>query len=404
MKKLVMSLFAVTVILFAAVYLVGARSESEIRKIFAQSEQQELSMQLLSYKRGLFRATAISRVYLTPEGAAPLVFTVHSSILHYPYKAVISNEIELLDRQLAEQVQSYFGSDSWLTSREEINLLSGQLSGKLQLLPGRYANDSEQLATKALHLDYQFDLQNRSGSFTVNLDGLFVQTGETSLAVEAMALSAELGALTNATDYSYLAEIASLIILQPQTQLQLQDIKLQGESRPGKQRDTLNSLNEWKIASYRVSDGSEKVFTDNHLQLDLQGLSVPALTLLSRAADDPQQAAKALTELVAHGAQLSMTTFTSQTPWGEVNGALDITLEQGAKLLELIDNPFMLLDYTSGSARLLLPEALLQLPEVSELLEVLLESGLLKREKKRLSLETQLELGELTVNGRVIPL
>ena len=403
MKKLLSSLFAISTLLLSGIYLVGEKAESEIRKIFDEGEQQGLSAELLSYDKEFLKATVISQVTLMLAEDKLVVLNIESTIQHYPYKALINNKISLLDPVLAKKVQDYFGSENWITSVEEISL-PGKLTGKLQLLPGAYSNAAEQVTTKVLRLDYHLDLQDYSGSFHLNWDGLDAQADDTYVNVKSIALASDFVVLPGMNEYDYLADIAEVVIRQKNTQAQLQGIELQGSSRSGEQIDTLNSSNGWKVATFRIDDGVEKVFTDNSLKLDLKGLYVPALTQLSNASGEQQLVTEALTELIAYGAQLSLTELTSQTPWGKVHGALDITLQQGARLAEIAANPFMLLDYTSGNANLHLPEALLQLPELSELLEVGLHSGVLKRQDKTLSLETQFEQGELTINGRVIPL
>ena len=402
MKKLLSSLFVISALLLSGIYLVGKMTESEIQKIFAKGEQQAFSSKLLSYDRQFLKATAVSQISLMLEGDKPVVFRVKSTIRHYPYKASITNQIRLLDPTLAEKVQGYFGTENWISSTEEISLL-GKLTGQLHLLPGSYNNAGEQIATKALQLDYQVNMQDYSGTFNLNWHGLDAQTRDGNLSVEAVRLNSDFASLPVANEYNYFAEIARVVIRQKNRQSQLQGVELQGSSRSGKQAATLDSSHEWKVATYRIDDGIENVFTDNHLKLDLKGLSAPALALLSRASGE-QQLAKALAELVAHGAQLSLTELTSQTPWGEVNGEIDLTLQQGARLSEIMENPFMLIDYGSGRASLFLPESLLQLPELSDLLEIGLHSGFLKRQAQTLSLETQFGQGELTINGRVIPL
>ena len=402
MKKLLSSLCVISALLLSAIYLVGERAENEILKMFAQSEQQGLATKLLSYDKQLLKATVISQVTLMLEEDKPIVFSVKSTIHHYPHKAVIINQISLLDPELAAKVQDYFASESWISSTEEISLL-GQLSGQLQLLPGRYSNAQELFATKTLHLDYHLDLQDHSGAVNLSWHGGDAWTSYSYFSVESVKLTFNFASLPVGNGFDYLADIAEVVIREKNTQVQLQGVELQGSSRPGWQTDTLDSSNEWKVAACRIDNDSEKIFTDNHLKLDLKGLYAPALTLLSNASGE-QQVARALTELMAYGGQFSLTELTSQTPWGKVHGALDIILQQGARLPEIVDNPFMLLDYISGKANLLLPETMLQLPALSELLQIGLQSGFLKRQQQTLSLETQFEQGELTVNGRVIPL
>ncbi|MCW8996815.1 MAG: YdgA family protein [Psychromonas sp.] len=402
MKKLSISLLVICAVLFSAVYFIGEMTENEIQKIFVQNKQQGFSGRLLSYHKQFFTATAVSEVSLMLKDEQPMVFTVKSVIRHYPYKAVINNEIRLLDTPLARTVQDYFGSENWITSKEEINLFA-QLSGHLQLLPGRYRHAREQFATKALQMDYHIDLNNYSGNIDVNWEGLDTQSDDSNMHVESIKLRSDFSALSGADKYDYSADIGKVVIRKNNTQSQLQGIALRGSSRPGKLADTVDSSHQWKVASYQMDD-AEQLFTDNQLNLVVKGLYSPALVLLNNAADDPQQVTKALTELLAHGAQLSLTKLRSETPWGKVHGVVDLSLQQGGRLSQIIANPFMLLDYISGRANFYLPDALLQQPEASELLSAALQGGLLKRREQTLCLEAQFEQGELTVNGRIIPL
>jgi len=109
-------------------------------------------------------------------------------------------------------------------------------------------------------------------------------------------------------------------------------------------------------------------------------------------------------ELVHHGAQLTLSQLTSQTPWGEVDGNLDLTLDKGASLTNIMINPYILFDHISGDASLVLPLGLLEEPEIAEPLKVGLASGLLVRGEQTINLQTSFQQGELKVNGKVIPL
>ena len=64
----------------------------------------------------------------------------------------------------------------------------------------------------------------------------------------------------------------------------------------------------------------------------------------------------------------------------------------------------MLLDYIAGNAHLSLPVALLDEAKFGESLSMAVMTGFLKQQEQKLILDTQFEQGELTVNGRVIPL
>ena len=403
MKKLLAGLIVISAILLLGIYIVGERTETEINRVFAQGSQQSQVSKLISYDKQFLKATAISQVTLMADGERPIVFRVTSSIRHYPYKAVIKNKIRIVDPILRKKAEDYFANENWLISTEEINLFA-QLTGKLQLLAGRYNHAGEQFRTESLTLDYQVSLPDYSGSFSANWGGMDVQTDKTKVNLTSIKLKSDFTSLPIAQEYDYFLQIAQVIIDQDNIKSQFQDVELQGNSRLGQQENTIDTDNEWKVALAHFEGASERVFTDNHLKLNLKGLYAPALTFLSNASGDPKKIAQALSALMAHGAELSLVKLSSQAPWGEIRGDMQLSLQQGSNLVKIIENPFMLLDYTSGNVILLLPEALLQLPALADILRAGLQTGLLKREDQMLSLDTQLEQGELVVNGRVIPL
>ena len=71
---------------------------------------------------------------------------------------------------------------------------------------------------------------------------------------------------------------------------------------------------------------------------------------------------------------------------------------------ELPGNQYTLFDYMSGNASLVLPLSLLDEPAVAESLQMGLMTGFLEKNEQTLNLQTSFQQGELTVNGRVIPL
>jgi|GEM_PF-2320259 len=403
MKKLLISLFIITVLLLSAIYFVGSRVENETKNILAKDTQQGLTSRLISYERHFLTATAISEVTVMIEDEAAIVLQINSSVVHYPHKAVISNQISLPDPELSKKIQTYFASENWISSTEEINLF-GQLTGQLKLLPGSYHKDNEQFATKALQLDYQVDLQDYSGSADLNWQGLQASTNEGDFSVASVKLRSNFSSLSAHNEYDYFAQIANIVIAREGAQSLLQGLELQGSSRYGEQPDTIDTSNEWKVAFYQNGSDSKQVFTDNQVKLDIEGLYSPALHLLSTASKGSEQVEKALSALLAHGAKLTLTKLNSQTPWGKVTGYFSVTLQPGALFTEIVFNPFALLDYVSGNANLLLPAALLKEPRLSDSLKMGISTGFLKREAQTLIFETQFEQGELTVNGRVIPL
>ena len=403
MRKLLISLFIISTLLLAGVSFVGEMAENEIRSLFSEAQRRGLAVELLSYEKQFLSARVSSRVTLLLEQEQPLVLTVLSRIRHYPHQAQINNKISLFDPQLAKQIQDYFGTENWVSSQQKISVL-GTLTGQLQLLPGAYYKGGEQFATKALQLDYQLDLQDYAVMVNIEWQGFNSLTKDSYFSVESVRFRSTMAPLTLAGQYDYSVEIAEAVIQQSSSHTQLQGVALQGSIRPDEKANTLDSRNDWQVALYQLDNDPEKAFTDNYLKFNFQGLSAPALNQLSVAGTDQARTSKALAELMRHGVQSVHSQLHSTTPWGEVHGQWNISLQQGAELSEIAANPFMLLDYTSGKGSLLLPGALLKLPDLAEILQAALENGLLQQQQRMLSLEVQLEQGELTLNGRVIPL
>lgn len=403
MKKLLISLCLITIVLLSTTYFVGEMVSRETQQLFSQKQSQGFSAKLISYDKRFLEATAVSEITIEVEDETPVRLEVSSAIKHYPYKAVITNQIRFLDPEQQKKVQDYFSSENWISSVEEMNLL-GKLSGQLKILPGRYENTHELISTKALLVDYQLDLQNYSGSVQVSWHGAQGQTPTLAFNIADLQMSSNFNLQSERSESDYVANIADIVIQQEGVRSQFQGLKLSGSSYAGAQADTIDNSNEWEIERYKTGNATGKEFTNNHIKFSVKGLYAPAVHMLSEAPDDLQKNQKALAQLIEHGVQFTLEKLNSQTPWGEVDGALDVTLQQGALLADVIANPFILLDYISGKANLFLPEALLELPSVKEPLQMGIATGILERQDKKLILQTQFEQGELTVNGRVIPL
>lgn len=403
MKKLLISLLVISAFVVSAIYVVGEQTQTEVQKIFAQEPQPGIAIQLISYDKQFFKALVNSQVTLILAGEKPIVINVQSTIYHYPYKAEMNNQIHFADERLEKELATYFGDKNWIRSQQEINLFS-QLTGHISISPGDYQKGNEQLSSRALQFDYHFDLKNNSGKIDINWPGGHSQTGDTLLTVTAVKIDADFSILPGVNESTYHVEMDKILIQTKEGKTQLRGIDLQGQNRLIEHSESIDSRNDWKIASYQVSHLKEQTFTGNQLKFDIKGLYAPALARLKIIDSQSPELGKALAELMVHGAQLSLEKLTSKTPWGNVLGGLDIRLVQGAILSEIVNNPFMLLDVVSGNVHLRLPAALLQLPALSPLLMTGLENGLLKKEKQTLSLESQLEQGELLINGRVIPL
>ncbi|WP_028863195.1 DUF945 family protein [Psychromonas aquimarina] len=403
MKKTLSALSFLGVILLTSTYFVGEMTARETEKLFLKQQPQELNSRLISYEKNFLTADALSEVTVTLEGENPVIFSIHSRIKHYPYKAVISNDIRLSDSELGAKLDNYFGSEKWLNSQEEISIF-GNLSGRLNLSAGSYENAREKISSRPLQLDYQVDLQDYSGSAQINWAGADAATSSGDFSIESVQLFSDFSSLSTNGSYAYFSKIGKVIIGQKNYQSILQGLELKGSSQAGQKADTVDTSNEWKIARYEMNDGQGKVFTDNQIKLEIKGLYSPALDILANSSENKQLVENALKDLLAKGAELNLSKLSSQTPWGEVDGYLQLTLQQGAPLVEVIGNPFMLFDYVNGKAKLALPDSLLEEPAVAESLQMGLRTGFLKHENNSLSLETYLERGEFSVNGRVIPL
>lgn len=405
MKKLLIGLCLIIITLLSTTYFVGEMVYNETQQLFSQQQQQGFSAKLISYDKRFLEATAVSEISIDVEGEAPVELTVSSTIKHYPYKAVITNQIHFTDPELQTKVQDYFSSENWISSVEEMNLF-GQLSGQLKVLPGRYENAHEQFSTKALQLDYHLDLHDYSGKIKAEWQGAQGQTPTLVFSLADLQISSNFNLLLEHGKSDYVAHIADVAIQQEGMRSQFQGLKLSGSSHAGDKADTIDNINEWLVEHYQTDTGnvSRQEFINNHIKFSVKGLYAPAVHMLSEAADDQQKTQKALAQLMAHGVRFTLEKLNSQTPWGEVDGTLDVSLQQGALLTDVIANPFILLDYISGKANLLLPKVLLEVPSVKEPLQMGIATGILKRQDNNLTLETQFEKGELTVNGQVIPL
>ncbi|WP_413700654.1 DUF945 family protein [Psychromonas sp. KJ10-10] len=210
--------------------------------------------------------------------------------------------------------------------------------------------------------------------------------------------------LTTQSDYDYQLKINAIDVKETNRHSLVEGIKLIGHSQQGEKAETLDTLNDLTIDSYQVDNGEIQRFTNNHIKLALTGLYQPAFELINAGSNDAQIIQQALIELVGYGAQLSLSTLRSQTPWGEVDGQLDLVLDKGAPLVNIIMNPYVLFDYMSGDARLILPISLLEEPLVADPLQLGVMTGFLEVKEETLNLQTSFQQGELTVNGRIVPL
>ncbi|PKG40683.1 DUF945 family protein [Psychromonas sp. Urea-02u-13] len=403
MKKLFITLLLFIVSGFSMTFFVANMAEKEIKTLLSENQNEDFSIELLSYERGFFSATAISEVHVLADQTSSLPLKITTTIYHYPYQAVLNNHIEITDQALAKKVETYFGTTQWITSTEKINLFA-QLTGQLRIVAGEYKSDLETLNSEPVMIDYQVDLKNKSADVTLNWAGLTALTYGTAVKVNALQLSSHIASLSKQSDYNYHLTIKTVEVGQDSGHSLLEGVVLKGRSQQGEQQKTIDTDNELIIDSYQINMGETQTFTDNRLKLALTGLYQPAFELLNTGAGSSEEVEHALIELVSHGAQLTLSQLNSQTPWGEVDGTLDLVLDKGASLTDIVLNPYILFDYMSGDASLVLPIRLLDEPAIAEPLQMGLMTGFLEQNAQTLNLKTSFQQGELIVNGRIIPL
>jgi uncharacterized protein YdgA (DUF945 family) len=385
-------------------FFVGNMAEKEIKSAFSENQQTDLSIELLNYQRHFFTANAISKVKVTIDPQTTITLNITSTIFHFPYQALIKSNIEIADEISAKKAERYFGSPNWLTSEEKIDLFS-QLTGLLTVASGKYVSESESLMTESLLFTYQIDLKNKSADMQLYWAGLKGVTYGTVIKFNSLQLNARIGESIKKNDYDYKLALEKISVEQHGYHSLLEGLVLKGSSQQGKTEHTIDTSNELILDSYQLTNDTQQTFVNNHIKFAFTGLYQPAFELLnSGGAEDSQEVEEALIELLYNGAQLTLSKLTSQTPWGEVDGTFDLILDQGVPLIGIIDNPYILLDYISGDANLILPLNLLDEPRLTDFLQIGVMSGFLLQKEQTLNLETSFQRGELIVNGRVIPL
>lgn len=403
MKKLFITLPLLIVGYLSMTLFVAHMAEKEITTILSENNSSDFSVDLISYQRGFFSSTVVSEMHIEPNQSASASFKITTTINHYPHQAILNNRIEMLDAEMAKKAESYFGKTHWITSTEKIDLFS-QLTGQLTIAGGKYENESETLSSEPFVLDYQVDLETKNTDFILKWAGLTATTHDTIINLNSLQLASHVGELTSQSDYDYQLKIKYIEVQQTNSHSVLEGLVLNGKNKKGAIPETIDTTNELIVDSYQIKAGTSNTFTDNRLKLTLKGLYQPAFELLNTGSDDTQKIEDALVQLVNHGAQLSLSQLKSQTPWGEVDGTLDLVLDKGASLVDIIVNPYILFDYMSGDANLVLPLSLLEESSVSEPLQMGIMTGFLEQKEQTLSLKTSFQQGELIVNDRVIPL
>lgn len=391
--------------LCGSTYFVGEMLQKSLEKLFTQAGG--LETELVSYEKSFLTAKMQVKVTIPIDNEMPLVVLIYSDIYHYPYKATKINHITFLDTQVDVKLTQFFQHKAWLDYREEFDLL-GNMSGEIHMLAGTFDNQIERFKSKPLAIHYQYNLGERSGDINVEWPGFNGEIDDTIIEAANIKFNADFTATTQIglIDYVYLAEVESVSLRQFQNKLLTKNtgfnrIWLKGDSRIGKDKLTVDTQNNLKVAEY--SNGQQS-FVDNQFNLSLSRLDLAALMTIKSGNEDPLIIQQALSVLFQRGANINLHSLRSTTPWGAIDGQFNMDLQPGANLMEVVGNPLNLIDYLNGELSLQLPEVLLYQPSVGPYLQVGVDNHLLQEQGEQLLLESSLDRGELVINGNVIPM
>jgi hypothetical protein len=402
MKKLLLTVFIVLLVLFGSTYFVGEILQSELTKLLKVQRSPDIKTELIRYQKSFLSAQLQVKVTVPIENETPLEFLIDSDITHYPYKATAINHISLLDSVSADKVNAFFQSKNWISSQMEINIL-GSITGDIQLLAGSYKDQYEALKMGPLNLTYQYSLIDQSKELAITLsefegntvDAVFnakgIQTDYIYNAVEGSKL----------LNYQYDIQLEQFNVAFLEKNILMKGIHLEGENKIGKSLLKVANSNDWKVKEYR---DDKWTFTDNHFNLVLPDLSLRALTIAESQRNDPAIRQKVLGELLMDGGTINLTALHSKTPWGVIDGQLNLFIQPGVLLSQVVDNPYLLIDYVNGDLNLSLPQKLSEQANLREPIKMGVLSGVLKQQGEQLIVISTLDRGELTVNGQVIPM
>ena len=401
-KSILLIILFFCCLLLISIYFVGEKAQEELHQQIAQLDNPELHVELLSYKKSFFTAQADINMTISAEGNPPLRLTVHSDILHYPYKAQVTSIFSLLDKNVEEKINHYFQTTQWLTSQMEMNVL-GNLSGEFILAKGGVANEHETISTAPMYLTYHYDLEKHAGSLAVDWDGLNGQIKNEKFAAEGFSFNTNFTNLIGSTlfNYQYELQLNQFDFFRSLQHLSLKKIVLQGKSTVSQDNLTVDTESDWKIDE--IHNG-QQVFHQNQVILLLSKLNIDALYRFKASLNAQGFSPSALSQLMSLGAHIDLQKLHSETPWGEVNGKLLMDIQKGLNASDIQKNPLSLIDYTNGHLNLNLPQGLVQQPTLSSFIQMGVNSGVLQPQGEQLSLETSLDRGELTINGKVIPM
>ena len=411
MKKLLILFGFLVGFVLVSIFFVGKITETKTHELISEYKQEGLTLDVVSYDRHFFSADVVTKISFEGDNGDKRTFNVFSKITHYPYKASSVNRLEIIDTALNEKLNNYFSTDNWLYSKEEF-MPWGTVKGELSVPAGRYDNNGEFLTSEPISVNYQFDINDKVGGGDLILAGLRVQTAHETIALQSLSLSLSFAQRVvntkNASwEYEYNLAISNILqadIKQDKVTSAVEGVLLKGGSKLEEGLDKINTHNELSIDRYQFGHDASLEFLDNTLSVYINDLYQPAMNVLNENAQYNEQTQAAFSTLINHGFNLSISNLHSKTPWGNVDAQFNFTLEEGAKLSYLIENPYSLLDFGEGDINVSLPKVFLNIPGIGDTLGSFSNSGLIKVEDQTLILDGSYKGGELVVNGNLIPL
>jgi uncharacterized protein YdgA (DUF945 family) len=399
-KSILLISFISCCLLLIGSYWVGERAKNELQQQIAKLDNPELHIELLRYKKSFFTAQADINMTISAEGNPPLQLTVHSDILHLPYKAQVTSIFSLVDKKVEAKINHYFQTEQWLTSHMDLNIFGG-IDGEFILAKGGVSNEHETITTDPMYLTYHYHLEDHVGSLAVNWSGLHGQINNEKFVAEGLSFNTN---FTNIIDselfnYQYQLQLKQFDFFRALQHLSLKGIVLQGKNTVSQENLTVDTESDWKINE--VHNG-QQVYRNNQVVLLLSKLNIEALYGFKASLNAQDFSPAALSQLISLGAHIDLQKLHSETPWGEINGTLLMDIQTGINPLDLQENPLSLIDYTNGHLHLNVPQGLVQQPTLSSVIQMGVNSGVLQPQGDQLSLEASLDRGELTINGNVI--
>lgn len=402
MKKLFSIIMFVVFVFLGSTYFIGEMLQKELPKQLVKQNSSQIKTELISYHKSFLSAKMQLKVTLPIEGNESLQLLIKSDIKHYPYKATAINHITLLNSKSAEKIKAFFHEEKWVSSYAEFNLL-GDLSGDVNLLNGSFENEHETLTTQPLHITYKYNLIDKLSEFKVNWLGFNGNISDRTFSTKGIDATYRFSHIqhTPLVSYQYQVAVKKLEVEISDKKLLLQGVALKGKNEISEDFLTVNTSNDWQVKKY--SDGVQ-IFTDNHINLHLLDLDLNALTVKRENTNGPEVSQAILNDLLRQGLNIDLQSVHSLTPWGKVKGKLKMDIQPGMTLTQVIENPFLLIDYVNGHLDLSLPQKLSQQPELGDFLKMGTMSGVLKPEGNQLIVRSTLDRGELKINDRIIPM